>query len=134
MKKVYYFFIVFFIVILLLFLFSLRNPILDTQVVFTEIVVNETPGLNLDSDALYFGQTTPGGSAKRALIFENSYPFDVTVYFQINGSLSSLVWTRENPVKIPQNSSKDVIFHIGIPKNTTFGTYNGTITAVFKRR
>ena len=89
-------------------------------------------GFNLDSDAIYFGKTYPGGRSQRIITLENNEDFPVKVSIKTEGTIRPLVTVSKNDF-ILQPHSVEVIRYYADAGDYPKGNYSGVSTAVFTR-
>jgi hypothetical protein len=92
-------------------------------------VANYT-GFNLDTDALYFGAIAPTGSGDRDLVLINDDSRDKSVRIFMEGELSSWVYPAKNNFILEGSSNMTLGFHVAVPKDASFGEYEGIIRVV----
>ncbi|MEE9405960.1 MAG: hypothetical protein V3V26_00980 [Candidatus Aenigmarchaeota archaeon] len=92
--------------------------------------VSNYTGFNLDTDALYFGTISPGGSGTRELNLVNGEGEKRTMVFLI-GELGKWVYPAENNFIIGKNSNRSLKFTVVVPQDAEFGEYEGTVRLVF---
>ena len=96
-----------------------------------QLNVADYTGFNLDTDALYFGAISPGGSGTRDLnmVNDRSGPRKVSVFLE--GELAGWVQPSEGSFVIDGGGSKAVTFKVSVPPSAVTGEYSGTIRLVF---
>lgn len=115
---------------LLLIFYSLSKPV-DSYVLESHVVVDESIGFNLDADKLYFGRVTPGGNADRSIRF--SSPNEVLLTIVVEGETSSWISLPESPFVLEANENLSLSFSIEIPEGTPLGNYTNNVIFTFYR-
>ena len=126
-----------FVILILVLFFAFRDSfsVLDKRVIYSKVIVSDHYGFDINNTALVFGMTKPGGgSSSKELMLTNGYSRDVVIDIYISGNISKFLSTPENEFILAQNMTKKVVFSVAIPSNTSYGTYDGNVIIVVKRR
>lgn len=97
------------------------------------LTVGDYVGLNVDTDALYFGTIFPDGSGYRTLTLGNDGFFSKRVKIDVTGELRDWVWTAENNFILDRNENKEITVHVSVPKDAEFGNYTGRLRMEFRK-
>ncbi len=116
--------IILFILIGLLFLYLF---FLDSEELYTSIIVGNHSGFDLNSTALTFGLITPGQSASRAFNVTNENFFKTKFVIMGKGDIFDFLTVSENDFVLYPGQSKRIIATVDIPLNTLKNTYDGKI-------
>ena len=114
-------------------LFYSTYIIKDVRVIPMNFRVSKGVGLNVDNDALHFGGAPPEGTSQRFMDISHRYKFPVKVQIIGYGDLAEWLSISPNDFILMKNETKQVSFVISVPKNATFGYYNGSVKVFFRR-
>jgi len=126
-------FLLIFFVILFLFLFISNLLILDKKQIFTNVIVSNYSGFDLNSTALKFGFVERGQGAQRSVIIKNDFNERAKIIIKIKGNISDFLIVSENNFFLEENQSKEIDFSILLPENLILGEYNGVISILLKK-
>ncbi|MDP2925744.1 MAG: hypothetical protein Q8N99_05220 [Nanoarchaeota archaeon] len=108
--------------------------VLEKKEVYTEIIVGDHYGFDINGTSILFGMIPPdGGSSYKEIILKNKYEEVVNVKIFIKGNISDFIIVSKNNFNLNINEEKKIGFTASIPKNTELGIYNGKIHIVIKR-
>ncbi len=130
-KNLFVLILILIIVIGLNVYFLLNYKVIEIREIYSSVIVSDKIGFDLNSTAITFGGVMPGGSSTRTLILENPYKFKIFIYACGEGEISRFI----NPVKeiIDAGEIKRIGISVNIPKNASFGKYEGKIVLRIKR-
>ncbi len=126
-------FLLIFFSILFLFLLISNLLILDKKQIFTNVIVSNYSGFDLNSTALKFGFVERGQSAQRSVIIKNDFDKKAKIIIKIKGNISDFLIVSENNFFLEKNQSKEIDFSILLPEDLMFGEYNGVISIILKK-
>jgi len=120
--------------IVLVGFYALTTIVEDSMEIYMEVKVEEARvGFNLDSDALRFGISPPGGVAERGIDIKNEKIYDIRTEIFAKGELSNWVRAFDNNFVVPAGETRNVTFAVDVPITAEEGTYNGTILILTRR-
>ncbi|MBW2993769.1 hypothetical protein KY317_04305 [Candidatus Woesearchaeota archaeon] len=121
-------------VIITCFVYNLIS-IFDIKTYDYYITVSEKGeiGLNIDTDALYFGAIPRGNSGGRYIHIVNSHKEPLRIVIKTSGKGSEWIEPQENAFILNSNQNKTVAIIAKIPKATAVGEYSGTLSVFFKK-
>lgn len=90
--------------------------------------VDDYVGFNLDTDKLYFGTVSPGGTGQRSMSLQSNEDFFVKV--SVDGPLDGWLSPDEWSFMLTP-PGREVQFTIIVPENTSVGNYTSTIDFIF---
>ncbi len=110
--------------------------IFDIKTYDYQVIVSEKGeiGLNIDTDALYFGKIPKGQSGQRYVTIINSHEKPLRVIIKTSGDGSGWIAPEENSFIINPNENKSVIITAKIPEDAGIGEYSGTVSVFFKKK
>ena len=86
-------------------------------------------GINIDTDALYFGYLPYGGGATRRINITNHYDRPVSVYILKDDSmLADLIYIQEDNFFLEAKENRLVPIKVSVPKSFYSGNFSGTLT------
>ena len=121
------------VITILAFQYFYTTSIYEIREVGMDVYVRNTPGLNVDSDALHFGIVPPGGSGRRTITIEND---DIanTVSIEAYGDIASWVYVSENDFYIAPSETRSIEVSVDVPGDTPVRSYrNGTLRLIFRK-
>ena len=95
--------------------------------------VSDQPGIGFNGTQILLGAVSPGGKGTRFLNALNSFPFEVKVYFQVFGNISSYLEITPK-ITLAPNSTKEISVVFMPAKDAEYGKYTGTLRAIYKRK
>jgi len=110
---------------LLMIFFRVYNPILDIRQINSSIIISDKGGFDLSKDTLNFGMVTPGSSASRNIILENSYSFRIRVDIAPNWEMSRFL--KKEVFYIERAENKTFTINAFVPEEIEHGNYTGTV-------
>ncbi len=110
-------------------LFQMRPH--SRKTIDAEVKVSDHVGFKLDTDKLYFGTITPGGSADRKVNI--SVPRDSYVVITMGGELKDWLRPKYNGFSLEADTQKAIKFTVHDPEKAEEGNYTGTVTFTFYR-
>ena len=127
-SKFFILIVVLLVISLALFLISILynpNKVLETEEIYSTILVGEPAGFDLNGTALTFGRLPPTTSAKREIILTNNYEFPIVAEFSVEGNVSDfIIYNAPVSLDIGENQTIE-INTVKIPENATYGLYDG---------
>jgi len=105
----------------------------DVKIIEMSLEVGNKILFNVDGDAIHFGGTTPGGSAKRTVHLAHEFRFPLEVIINLDGPLSEWVSVSDNRFILKEGEFKTVSVTAKVPEDAAFGKYHGKVRLVFKR-
>ncbi|MEI6058707.1 MAG: hypothetical protein WCP89_02955 [archaeon] len=106
--------------------------VLDRVKVYTEVVVGENPGFDLNKTALTFGKIVPGNGASRGLIIKNNFERNVAVEITSSGEISAFLTASENNFILMPREIRNVSFSVFFPSGSEMKKYGGWIDIKLK--
>jgi len=94
-------------------------------------VTAEEYGLNVDTDALWFGSITPGSSSSRPVNISSSR--DSKVVIKATGELAKWIVVSKNNFKIATGEKAEVWIAVNTPTSAQTRDYEGLLTVYFYR-
>lgn len=110
--------------------FSMLHPV-ETVTVNMHLKVSNYTGFNLDTDALYFGTISPGGSGTRDLVIQNDAASARTVSVVMSGPLAEWVYTNEINFLLSGYENRSLGFQVNVPEDAEPEEYTGKISLIF---
>lgn len=96
-----------------------------------KVVKGRIAGVNIDTDALYFGMIGQGGLSARTILLDNYDNRSHLVQIRTLGELSEWVYVSDNNLIIEPNERKNVSVSCDIPRDAEVGNYTGKLQAVY---
>lgn len=90
-------------------------------------------GLNADADAIRFGMVMPGTSGERSVLVNNNAIYPLRVVILKSGDIADWVKLSENNFILKKNESRQIVFEVNAPENSSFGNYTGKVKIIFKK-
>ncbi len=97
------------------------------------VSVNETLGLNLDTQQLNFGRLRPLSSGERYLEISNKGDHTMIVSLQSQGNISAWLHFSRNNIKLMPQSNESVRVILDVP-DVAWGRYNGSVRVTYKKK
>lgn len=95
------------------------------------LTIGNTTGVNVETDAIYFGTIKPGNSVTKIITIENSEQKHRVV---IKTSDEFRNWLHYEPILIMEpGEKKEISLTAAIPKDAEYGTYQGKLKVKFYR-
>jgi hypothetical protein len=94
-------------------------------------VTAENVGVNVDTDALWFGHVPVGGSSARPIVVASSQKSFVKI--KAEGELAKWLIVSENNFKLMPDNKKEVMIKLDVPSNAEITSYEGTLSVYFYR-
>ena len=111
--------------------FLIKSNVVETHKIYTEIIVDDNIGFNLNTDALRFGKARPGNYATRYLDLKHDNDMPLTVSIYVEGGLKDWISTDANEFLLAPDEVRRVAFRADVPRDAGFGNYTGTIIINF---
>lgn len=97
--------------------------------------ISDKAGFNVDTDALYFGRTTPGTqSSTRFFNVSNDKEYPVKFVMETQGDLGKWTQLSESVFVLEPGEGKEVRISVLPPKDAPFGEYEGKLRVVTYKR
>lgn len=113
-------------------LYKINSPI-ETKELQMYLNVGEKPGVNIDTDALYFGSVPPSGSSARQFEISNNKNYSIKVALLPKGELSSWTKVSENNILLKPYATKLVNITVFVPSDAKLGNYSGILVIEMRR-
>ena len=97
------------------------------------VSINETLGLNADTQSLNFGRLKPLLMGERTLSVSNNWEKPLHVQFRSKGDVKDWIGFSRNDFELGPHSNESVLITMTVP-NAPFGRYNGTVHVEYKRK
>lgn len=125
------------VIIFVLGVFLFNNMIdylsvLEKKEVYANIIVSDHYGVDVNSSALVFGMTLPGGSSVRETTLTNEHNQEVNVELFVEGDIKEFLQISENNFNLKSDESRKIFFTAFVPKDKELGTYDGKVIFVIK--
>lgn len=98
-----------------------------------QLQVSDYVGFNIDTDAIYFGTVTPGGSSERIVTINNTEQYSTRVRILTGGDLAQWVSASENNFRINPLEERNITLKVKVPANTSYGNYTGIVKIRLKK-
>jgi hypothetical protein len=121
-----------FIGLILIFLFlsyiQINNFfVLENTKIYTEVILGESPGFDLNNTALTFGRVIPGNAGSREISIKNNFDRNISVNIVSRGKISDFLIVSENDFILTPNEEKKITFSVLFPKGSEMRKYTGQI-------
>jgi len=103
------------------------NAPIETKSIPMHLKVSESPSVNIDTDALYFGGVPPSGSSMRQISISNGKAISVRAVLLAEGGLAPWMYISENTVLLRPNETAMVNVTIVVPSDAKLGNYTGSL-------
>lgn len=90
-------------------------------------------GLNIDTDALYFGKIPHGGSGYRYIDIVNSHAKPLKILITFSGDGSEWIAPEDNGFVLNPAQNRSIAIIANIPDDAQLGEYAGTMSIFFKK-
>mgnify|MGYP001487761066 CR=1 FL=1 len=90
-------------------------------------------GFNTDDSLLTFGTMQAGGTGKRPVVLDNTYPYAVDVDYFASGNMSSWVYIENGTAMLDSGEEATIFVVSRAPMGTLPGEYGGNFHILFKR-
>jgi len=97
-----------------------------------ELTVAENPGINVDTDALRFGDVPRGNSATRSIALKNKRDVFLEARITKTGELADWVILEKETVILNPLQQLNVSASAHVPEDAEYGKYSGEIIIFFK--
>jgi|GEM_PF-2705530 len=97
-----------------------------------ELDVEDSPGLNTNTDKLDFGSAVAGNSNSRMIVISHEYKKPLLIHFKVSGNISQFVDAPQDFYLEP-GVSKEVTVSTVVTKGAVKAKYTGTMTVYFRR-
>ncbi len=105
------------------------------KVVDMHLEISDKAGFNVDTDAFYFGRTTPGTqSSTRFFNVSNDKDYPVKFVMETQGDLGKWTQLSESVFILEPGEGKEVRISVLPPKDAPFGEYEGKLRVVTYKR
>lgn len=98
-----------------------------------DLTVSDTLGFNIDADAVHFGRVPPGQASIKTITLNNTRATPRVADLQAEGVLGSWIAVSDNHFLLQPGEYRSINLTATVPENTSYGTYTGTLTAVFRK-
>lgn len=98
-----------------------------------QVIVGNKLGIDVGTDMIRFGGVMPGGGSTRILALANNNNMEVRAKLLAYGELKGYVTFSDNNFIMMPNESRNIDISLGIPAAMPYGSYNGTMRAIFIR-
>ena len=98
-----------------------------------ELVESTDIGVNVDTDAIYFGRSKVGGTSKRKVEISNNNDYPVIVSIKTKGNISSMVSVTINDFIMEPYEGRNITYYAKSTKETPLGEYTGDTRILIKR-
>ncbi|MFA7707765.1 MAG: hypothetical protein WCX73_02340 [Candidatus Pacearchaeota archaeon] len=115
------------IIILVGYFYFKNTSVIETQKIYTEAILGERPGFDLNSTALTFGKVVLGNSASREVFITNDFDKDVIIEISSKGEISDFLIVSDNEFILAPNEKKTISFSVLFPKGSEMKKYTGWI-------
>jgi len=117
----------------ILYIFLLApNLLIEKKEISMYLTVGDHVGVNVDTDALWFGTVSPEGVSSRFVTVTNNDTVAKNVHFDATGNLSSWIALPKDAVLEP-NGQRNFTITASVPENASYGNYTGKLLITFKR-
>jgi hypothetical protein len=97
------------------------------------VVSKKEVGLDIGTDALYFGNVPQGGFAQRYVNITNSHTEPLKVIIKFSGDHSNWISSSDNNFIVYPGQINQVTITANIPEQAELGEYTGTMSTIFKK-
>ena len=94
--------------------------------------VNETLGLNADTNGLYFGKLRPSTSGERFLELSNDATYPLRVDLQSSGEVKDWIVFSQNPVRLLAKTNQSIKVSLIVP-TVDYGKYSGSVHVIYRK-
>ena len=103
----------------------------ESYTVDIHLTIDNATGVNVATDAIYFGTIKPGNSATKIITIENSEQKQKVV-IEASGELRE--WIHYDPILFMESGEKkEIHLTAAIPKDAEYGIYQGKLKVNFYR-
>ncbi|MFH1424088.1 MAG: carboxypeptidase regulatory-like domain-containing protein [archaeon] len=117
------------LILLVIFLWWPSIP-REVQELGMYLTVGSHIGVNVDSDAIYFGTIPPGGAGRRGIIVKNDLSENRKITLHVTGDFADWIFVSENNFVLEPYGQKDIYVSVNVPKNADKRDYTGTFLMV----
>ena len=128
-------FIFIFLIVLLIFLVYIQINnffVLDKINIYTEVILGDKPGFDLNKTALTFGRVIPGNAASREIFVENNFDKTIKVEIISTGDISNFLSVSENNFILVPKENKTISFSVFFPIGNEMKKYTGEVEIKIK--
>lgn len=128
------FIFIFLILILVCLIYIQINNffILDRVKIYTEVILGDRSGFDLNNTALTFGMVVPGNAASREISIRNNFEKSVRGEIISKGEISEFLIISENNFILTPNEERNISFSVLFPKGSEMKKYKGWIEIKLK--
>lgn len=106
----------------------------EHRTLYTSITVAEHLGFDLNDTVLTFGSNFPGQIQERTFVVQNFNEYSVAVTLIAEGDLAEYLSLSNSTFELLSGGSEKVMASVRLPKNVSYGTINGTIETILRRK
>ena len=126
-----------FIILIVIFVILVCSQIsnffvLDRIKIYTEVILGDKSGFDLNKTALTFGMVVPGSAASRGIVIRNDFKKSVRVEIFSKGEISDFLIVSENDFILIPGENKSVDFSVFFPVGSEMKKYGGWIEIKLK--
>ena len=122
------------VIIFSFFIFdAVFNPKTVNEIPMSLTVHKEGIGINVDTDAIYFGAHTPDSTIRRFINITNNETKKICIRTNIKGELKK--WTSVYPKNffLQPNQTIKLTVSVEIPSSARIGNYTGYLQLIYSR-
>lgn len=100
-----------------------------------QVWVEDTVGMNADTDQFYFGALPPGDKSwsGRKATYYNYNDFEVELSAFFSGEMKEWTYLENNNQRVPAGQAVDLYYRVQLNDNVEYGNYTGTAKLYVKR-
>lgn len=128
-------FIFIFLILIIIYLVYVQINnffVLDKVNIYTEVILGDKPGFDLNKTALTFGRVVPGSAGSRGIVIKNDFEKSVRVEITSNGEISEFLIVSENDFVLMPKEERNISFSVLFPLGSEMKKYNGWIEIKLK--
>jgi hypothetical protein len=95
------------------------------------LTIGSVVGVNIDTDAVWFGVIAPNGTSSRFLNISSSEKNLVSI--KLSGELAEWVTVSDNNFAIDANETKSITVVASAPMDAKYGDYEGKLAVYFRK-
>ena len=111
-------------------LFFFISQSCEVQEIEMHLQVDNYTGFKLNTDMIYFGTITPGGSGSRNITVTNKDLRTKKIFVTFSGDLSRWVSAYPNSFLLSSNESRIITLNVRVPENAIYGNYTGIVRII----
>ena len=111
--------------------FGFSSQVLGSKTFGMFLTVGDKLGFNIDSNAVYFGKTTPDSMAKRDMLVSNNFDEKVLVTIEKSGALAEWVTPSLKNFYLNAQESKTITLTVTVPSDAKKADYTGLVTVYY---